>query len=141
MRQGTSQRMSQVISQRGAATYQLVVVVLLVSIVGLLAWPMMKPAGAPRFETQYQAVLLAGGQVYFGHLEGFGTPFPVLRDVFYVQSTVDPTTKNVSNILVQRGKEWHGPDRMYLNPGSIVLVEPVGADSQVAKLIAEKKGK
>jgi len=127
-------------SQRGSATYQLVVILLLVGIAGLLAWQ-VKPAGAPRFETQYQAVLLTGGQVYFGHLDGFGTPFPVLRDVFYVQSQVDPTTKNVSNILVQRGKEWHGPDRMYLNPGHIILVEPVGADSQVAKLIAEKKGK
>jgi len=126
---------------RGSATFQLVVVILLLSVVALLAWPMVKPAGAPRFETQYQAVLLAGGQVYFGHLEGFGTPFPILHDVFYVQSQVDPTTKNVTNILVQRGKEWHGPDRMYLNPGHIILVEPVGADSAVAKLIAEKKTK
>jgi len=127
--------------QSGSASYQLVVVVLLICVVGLLAWPMMKPTGAPHFETPYQAVLLAGGQVYFGHLEGFGTPFPILRDVFYVQSQQDPTTKNVTNILVQRGKEWHGPDRMYLNPGHIILVEPVGVDSQVAKLIAEKKGK
>jgi len=125
--------------QSGSANYQLVIIVLLIGVVALLAWPMMKPSGAPRFETPYQAVLLAGGQVYFGHLEGFGTPFPVLRDVFYVQSQQDPATKNVTNILVQRGKEWHGPDRMYLNPGHIILVEPVGPDSQVAKLIAEKR--
>ena len=134
---GSSQESS---SQKGAA-HQVAVLALLIVIAALLAWPQIKPAGAPHFETQYQAVLLSSGQVYFGHLEGFGTPYPVLRDVFYVQSQQDPTTKNVTNILVQRGKEWHGPDRMYLNPGSIVLVEPVGADSQVAKLIAEKKGK
>jgi hypothetical protein len=43
----------------------------------------------------------------------------------------------VSNVLVKRGKELHGPDRMYLNPNSIVFVEPVGTDSKVAQLISE----
>jgi len=40
-------------------------------------------------------------------------------------------------VLVKRGKELHGPDRMYLNPNSIVFVEPVGMDSRVAQLISE----
>ena len=35
------------------------------------------------------------------------------------------------------GKELHGPDRMYLNPNSIVFVEPVGPESRVAQLISE----
>ncbi len=38
-------------------------------------------------------------------------------------------------MLVKRGKELHGPDRMYL----IVVVEPVGPSSQVAKLIEQAK--
>jgi len=40
-------------------------------------------------------------------------------------------------MLVKRGKELHGPDRMYLNANSIVFVEPVGADSKVAQLVSE----
>ena len=89
--------------------------------------------------TPYQAVLLSNGSAYFGQLEGLGTPFPVLRDVFYVQSSQDPQTKQVSNILVKRGKEWHAPDRMILNSNMIVLVEPVNPTSRVAQLIAQAK--
>jgi hypothetical protein len=88
---------------------------------------------------RYYAVLLTNGSVYFGRIEGLGGPYPVLRDVFYVQSNVNQETKAVSNVLVKRGKEWHAPDRMILNEKAIVLVEPVGTDSAVAKLIAESK--
>jgi hypothetical protein len=87
----------------------------------------------------YSAVLLANGSVYFGKLEGLGSPYPVLRDVYYVQSVTNPETKQVSSILVKRGKEWHAPDRMIINDKSIVFVEPVGADSKVSQLIAESK--
>ena len=92
------------------------------------------PAGAG-----YSAVLLANGSVYFGKLEGLGSAYPVLHDVYYVQSATDPETKKVTSILVKRGKEWHAPDRMIINDKSIIFVEPVGADSKVAQLIAESK--
>ena len=87
--------------------------------------------------TPFQAVLLSNGSAYFGKLEGLGTPYPVLRDVFYVKSVQNPETKQVSNILVKRGKEWHAPDRMIINAGTIVLVEPVSPSSRVAQLIEE----
>ena len=89
--------------------------------------------------TKYQAVLLTTGQAYFGKLEGLGNPFPVLREVFYVQSVTNPQTKAISNILVKRGKEWHEPDHMILNSAMIVLVEPVSPNSRVAQLIAEAR--
>lgn len=94
-------------------------------------------ATAPELSTQYQAVLLVNGQAYFGKIEKLGSPYVVLRDVHYVQSRVDPQTKATSNVLVKRGKEWHGPDRMILNAEHILLIEPVGPDSTVAKLIEE----
>lgn len=93
------------------------------------------------FDTPYQAVLLTNGAVYFGKLENYGTRFPVLSDVYYVQSSVNPETKQTANILIKRGKELHAPDRMYLNPSQITLVEPVGPNSKVAQLIAESKAK
>ena len=89
------------------------------------------------FPTAYQAVLLGNNSVYYGKLTGYGTPNPVLTDVFYIVSQTDPQTKTVKNVLVKRGKELHGPDRMYLNPAQIVFVEPVGSDSKVAQLINE----
>ena len=89
------------------------------------------------FSTPYQAVLLSNNSVYFGKLSGYGTSNPVLTDVFYILTKSDPTTKQVQNVLVKRGKELHGPDRMYLNANSIIFVEPVGTDSKVAQLITE----
>lgn len=91
------------------------------------------------FKTPYQAVLLSNGAVYYGKLLGYGTRMPELTDVYYIISKTDPDTKQVSNVLVKRGKEPHGPDRMYLNASQIVFVEPVGTDSKVAQLISQAK--
>ena len=88
---------------------------------------------------KYYAVLLNNNAVYFGKLEGLGSTYPVLHDVFYIQSATNNETKAVTNVLVKRGKELHGPDRMIINEKSIVFVEPVGADSKVAQLISEAR--
>jgi hypothetical protein len=99
-----------------------------------------KDASAPTIEAdKYYAVLLSNGSVYFGQLEGLGNPYPVLKNVYYVQSNVNQETKAVSNSLVKRGKEWHGPDRMIINEKAIIFVEPVGKDSRVSQLIEESK--
>jgi hypothetical protein len=97
------------------------------------------PASAAIDPQKYYAVLLTNGAVYFGHLQGFGSQFPVLQDVFYVQAgAIDPNTKQSAGmVLIQRGHELHGPDRMILSDRSIVFVEPVGADSRVAQLIKQ----
>jgi hypothetical protein len=92
-----------------------------------------------KFDTPFQAVVLTNGAVYFGHLEGYRSAEPVLTDVFYIVSQTNPQSKQVSNVLVKRGKELHEPDRMYLNASQILFVEPVGANSKVAQLIAQAK--
>jgi hypothetical protein len=94
------------------------------------------PASGELDKSRYYAVLLNGGQVYFGKLEGLGTAFPILTDVFYVQSRQDPQTKQVTNILLKRGREWHAPDRMLINSRQIVFIEPVTPGSRVAQLIS-----
>lgn len=67
----------------------------------------------------------------------YGTAHPLLSDVFYIVSRIDPNTKAVSNVLVKRGKELRGPDRMYLNPSAILLVETIGKNSKVDQLISQ----
>lgn len=120
-------------------------VVLGVAVVGLLA--LIAWQGAPRKDagpaltTPYHAVLLANGSVFFGKLESAGTPFPVLRDVYYIRSQVNPETKQVANTLIKRGQEWHQPDAMILNAQHVVVIEPVSPQSQVAKLIEEASKK
>src|SRR5215472_6322296 len=86
---------------------------------------------APQFDTQYQAVLLDTGLVYYGKISGLDTDYPVLRDVYYVQQRTDPQTKQVTNVLVPRLDEWHNPAMTVLNSKHIVLVEPVGVNSKL----------
>ncbi len=118
-----------------------VVTAALVVLAAAIFWHWNSRGRTMKFDTPYQAVLLINGSVYFGQLEGYGSKFPVLRDVYYVQSGTNPETKQVTNVLVKRGKELHAPDRMYLNPNQIILVEPVGQNSKVAQLIQENKAK
>ena len=99
-------------------------------------------AGAPpALTTPYHAVLLSNGQAFFGRIENLQSEQVVLQDVFYIQSRSNPETKQVSNVLVKRGQEWHAPDRMILSRRHIMLIEPVTETSHVAKLIAEQAGK
>lgn len=95
----------------------------------------------PAFEEPYQAVLLSNGSVYFGKLDRLWTRFPVMSDVYYVQSVSNTNTQQKTNVLVKRGSELHSPDKMVLNADNIVLIEPVSPDSRIAELIAEQKSK
>jgi hypothetical protein len=96
----------------------------------------------PEITTPYVAVLLENGNIYYGKLTNADSRFPELTDVYYIQSQVNPETKAVTSVLVRRGNEWHGPDRMFLNERHIVLIEPVGTSSKVAQLIeADKQAK
>jgi hypothetical protein len=96
----------------------------------------------PEITTPYAAVLLDNGNLYYGKLVNAGSSFPELTDVYYIQSQVNQDTKAVTSVLVRRGNEWHGPDRMFLNDRHIVLIEPVGTNSKVAQLIeADKQAK
>jgi len=101
-----------------------------------------KPDQKIKIDTEYKAVFLDNGQVFFGKLDEQGPSYILLSDVFYVQSQVvqqEKDKKEVRNILIKRGSEWHGPEQMYLNTRHVVVIEPVGANSKVAQLIKEAK--
>lgn len=92
-------------------------------------------------KTNYQAVLLDNGQAYFGKVEQ-GSDYLTLKDVYYIQSKVDESTKAVSSILIKRGvQEWHAPDSMHINKEHVVIIEPVAESSKVAELIKGAEAK
>ena len=91
------------------------------------------------FPTDYQAVFLDNGQVFFGKLSDTGSPYLTLREVYYVQTLVEEDKKKSANLLVKRGSEWHNPEFMRINPRHVLVIEPVGPDSRVAQLIREAK--
>lgn len=117
-------------------------VVALFLLAGLTACERGHHHKGPEITTPYAAVLLDNGQVYYGKLTNAGSNFPELTDVYYIQSQANQETKAVTSVLVRRGSEWHGPDRMFLNQHHIILIEPVGTNSKVAQLIeADKQAK
>jgi hypothetical protein len=91
------------------------------------------------FKTEYQAVFLDNGQVFFGKLENGGSAHPLLKEVYYIGRQASQDGKEVKNILLKRGSEWHGPDLMYLTSSHIIMIEPVASTSRVAELIKELK--
>jgi hypothetical protein len=91
--------------------------------------------------TEYAAVFLDNNQAYYGKLANAGDSFVELTDVYYILSSMNQETKAVNNVLVRRGNEVHGPDRMFLNSKHIIFIEPVGPNSKVAQLIADDKKK
>lgn len=93
------------------------------------------------FKTEYQAVLIQNGMGYFGKIEKLGTNYIEMTDVYYVHNQQNPETKEVQSMLIKRGKEWHGPDRMFINKAQVVMIEPVNPDSKVAKSMKEIKAK
>lgn len=126
-------------SRKGASTLSGITFgVILFSLIAAGFWYLAIRRGLPKIDTEYQAVLLDNGSVYFGKLEG-NVDFPVLTDVYAVQSTVNPDTKQVTNSIVRRSREWHSPERMSINAQHIVFIEPVAPGSQVARLIADSK--
>lgn len=104
----------------------------------VLAWQDSRRGALPDSGTAYQAVALMNGQLFYGQLEARGD-YLVLHKVFYVQTRQNPETRAIANVLVRRGGEAHQPDRMIINRQQVLLVEPVQADSQIARLIAEQK--
>ena len=79
------------------------------------------------------------GRSFSGKMERAGSPYPLLREVYYIGRQASPDGKEVKNILIKRGNEWHAPEYMYINSSHIVVVEPVAANSRVAQLIKEAK--
>ncbi len=99
-------------------------------------------SGGLKFPTEYQAVLLDNGQVYFGKVSDAGSSdtasaYILLEDVYYIQRVEEAGKKEVKNILIKRGNELHRPEFMRINSRHVVLIEPVSPDSRVAQLIRE----
>jgi len=128
-------------NNRGSALFSVlgIIIVILVAFLIFQNFKNRRSRAVEINKDQYYAVLLTNGQAYFGKLWKIGTPYPILTDVYYIQSQVNQQTNQVSNILVKRGNEWHAPDRMILNREHILFIEPVSPTSRVAELIKDQK--
>lgn len=137
--------------KKGFAWMSFSTVVLMLSVAALiLAVIAYVTFGKPEKESQfvdsskYQAVFLAGGQVYFGKINTLNSEYMTIGDIYYlrVNQQVQPDQENnqASNdvSLVKLGCELHGPqDQMVVNQDQVIFWENLKDDGQVAKAVAE----
>jgi len=100
--------------------------------------------------SDYSAVFLTNGQVYFGKITGNTTDEVELTDIYYLQvnQTVQPSTgTNAAEAspapdisLIKLGNELHGPnDEMHINRAQVLFTESLKSDSKVVKAISTDK--
>ncbi len=87
------------------------------------------PTGA----SEYSAVYLSTGDIYYGILSWF--PQPHLTNVWFLQRSTDQNNQPQVG-LTQLSRAFWGPvDEVYLNPKQIILWTKLRNDSQVLKAI------
>lgn len=106
--------------------------------------------------SEWQAVFLTNGQVYFGKLKNVNGNYPTLEDVYYLQvqnvpiqpaeaaseeEGVQPAIETQEQlILIKFGTELHKPmDKMSINKDHILMYEDLAEDSGVVKAISDYK--
>jgi len=86
--------------------------------------------------SEYQAVLLNNGQIYFGKLSAPGGDFYYLRHVYYLTESSTRTGKPLRS-LAKLTNDVHGPeDFMAINRGQIVYMENLSPSGQASRLLA-----
>ncbi|HBK35189.1 hypothetical protein A2239_03730 [Candidatus Uhrbacteria bacterium RIFOXYA2_FULL_40_9] len=96
-------------------------------------------AGKISFSSDYQAVFLDNGQVYFGAIFNENTDYYRLTDVYYLQSGYNMQADS-DVALVKLGKEMHGPeDEMFISKQHILFIEDLTEESKVVQAIQTYK--
>lgn len=90
--------------------------------------------------SEYYAVFLTNGQVYFGQLKEKNNREFVLTNVYYLQLSDTATAQQELSesrfSLVKLGDELHGPtDEMFINMDNLLFYEKLKKDSKVVESI------
>lgn len=95
--------------------------------------------------SNFYAVFLTNGQVYFGHIVQKDSQVLTLSDVFYLKANPklqsssqlnDQAQGNVNLSLIKLGKEIHGPtDTMYIVIPQILFWEQLQSNSKIVQAI------
>lgn len=106
--------------------------------------------GSKVFKSEWQAVFLTNGQVYFGKVGSIHPDFIDLSDIYYLQVVnVDnsaalgqpPDVQSQPEqrlTLIKLGNEIHGPmDSMLINREHVVIIEDLKSDSRVVQAISD----
>jgi hypothetical protein len=124
----------------------LVLIIILVGIGWFLSSKSMLPwqnVGAK--SSDWQAVFLTNGQVYFGKLSNADGKYANLKDIYYIQVAQQSEAQQKAGeqpqiSLLKLGSELHGPaDEMQINRDQILFIERLKNDSKVVDAINRYK--
>ena len=87
----------------------------------------------------YSAVMLLGGDIYFGHLSYF--PRLALTDAYTLQAVANPDdpTQPLTQLVPLSTLSW-APTRIMLNDDNILSISRVSEGSRIAELIKQAAG-
>jgi len=85
------------------------------------------------------SVFLVNGQVYYGIMQDIEPGFIKLGNVYYVQSSVQSDGQRDNKLVNRQKNEWHSPQWLLIPIDKVVMLEAVGLDSPLAKLIEKDK--
>jgi len=135
------------------------IIVILLGVGGWCAWSSMNNNDTKSINSsEYQAVFLTNGQVYFGKIASINKTEFTLDHIYYlqVQQSVQPASSGSSNTstsgtassnnsqvsLAKLGNELHGPeDHMYIERSQVLFWENLKDSGKVVQAIktAEKQ--
>ncbi|MBP1204415.1 hypothetical protein JOD97_002457 [Duganella sp. 1411] len=107
-----------------------------------LAWrahaaPLLDPGPPGR----WYSVQLVSGQVYYGVLLEARPGFVKLGDVYYTQAYTQPDGQPGNRVVNRAKTDWHGPSAQLIPAEKILMMEAVGEQSPLARLIAQDQAK
>jgi hypothetical protein len=124
----------------GVGLVAVVVLILLIS-----AGYFMRAKNKLNFDSSdFQAVFLSNGQVYFGKISDQRDQFIELSNIYYLQlkQPLQNQGQDVLNqpdlTLIKLGNELHGPvDEMKINRDHVLFIENLRSDSKVTQAIEQ----
>lgn len=120
-----------------------IVIALLVYVGYTTKWfGLQKGGGIESKSSEWQAVFLSNGQVYFGKLSSTTSQYATLKEIYYlqVQKPIQPKPEEEQEqpkvTLVKLGNELHAPmDEMKINRDHILFWENLKNDGKVVQAI------
>ncbi len=93
-------------------------------------------------DSEYKAVLLDSGDVYFAKVDDSWGHYLTLREIYYPQIPQTQAGQQPEVRLIKFGNELHGPqDEIRVNREHVIMIQPLRADSQVIATIKTFKEK
>lgn len=113
----------------------LIIGIVVVVLIALGVWLGMSFFGGQAEDSDYSAVYLSTGDIYFGKLSWLPTPH--MTDVWFLNRTVDSKNQPQVGVAPMQGVFWGPSKTVYLNPKNIILWTRLKTDSQLVKGIQQ----